>query len=132
MIERADLVIVPDLRRQAQFRGARPRKIVEIMNVPEDRPLPTKPDPEFTVFYGGMIAKDRGLLDLLAACESTGARLIVAGHGPDEAGLLPHLEASPASMFLGTVPYDEGLRRTAASHGGAARYDANTPHNRYA
>src|SRR2546422_7439137 len=55
MIERADLVIVPDLRRQAQFRGARPQKIVEIMNVPEDRPLPTKPDPEFTVFYGGMI-----------------------------------------------------------------------------
>src|SRR3989454_842827 len=99
MIERADLVIVPDLRRQAQFRGARPQKIVEIMNVPEDRPLPTKPDPEFTVFYGGMIAKDRGLLDLLAACESTGARLIVAGHGPDGAALqraLEQLMLSPA------------------------------------
>src|SRR2546428_13167600 len=132
MIERADLVIVPDLRRQAQFRGARPRKIVEIMNVPEDRPLPTKPDPEFTVFYGGMIAKDRGLLDLLAACESTGARLIVAGHGPDEAALLPHLESSPASMFLATVPYDEVLRRTAASHVVAALYDPNVPNNRYA
>ena len=132
MIERADLVIVPDLRRRAQFRGARPQKIVEIMNVPEDRPIPTKPDSEFTVFYGGMIAKDRGLLDLLAACESTGARLIVAGHGPDEAALLPHLESSPASMFLGTVPYDEVLRRTAASHVVAALYDPNVPNNRFA
>ena len=102
------------------------------MNVPEDRPLPAKPDPEFTVFYGGMIAKDRGLLDLLAACESTGARLIVAGHGPDESVLLPHLESSPASMFLGTVPYDEVLRRTAASHVVAALYDPNVPNNRYA
>src|SRR2546427_6191115 len=79
-----------------------------------------------------MIAKDRGLLDLLAACESTGARLIVAGHGPDEAVLLPHLESSPASMFLGTVPYDEVLRRTAASHVVAALYDPNVPNNRYA
>src|SRR3989442_7549655 len=132
MIERADLVIVPDLRRQAQFRGARPQKIVEIMNVPEDRPLSTKPDPEFTVFYGGMIAKDRGLLDLLAACESTGARLIVAGHGLDEAALLAYLESSAASMFLGTVPYDEVVRRTAASHVVAALYDPKVPNNRFA
>ncbi len=132
MIERADLVIVPDLQRQAQFRGARPRQIVEIMNVPEDRPLPAKASEEFTVFYGGMIAKDRGLLDLLAACESTGARLIVAGHGPDESTLLPHLETSPACMFLGTIPYDEVLRQTAASHAIAALYDPKVPNNRHA
>jgi glycosyltransferase involved in cell wall biosynthesis len=131
-IERADLVIVPDLRRQAQFRGARPRQIVEIMNVPEDRPLDVKAAPDFTVFYGGMIAKDRGLLDLLAACESTGAKLLVAGHGPDESMLLPHLETSPACMFLGTIPYDEVLRQTAASHAVAALYDPNVPNNRYA
>src|SRR2546428_6436144 len=123
MIERADLVIVPDLRRQAQFRGARPRKIVEIMNVPEDRPLPTKPDPEFTVFYGGMIAKDRGLLDLLAACESTGARLIVAGHCPDEAVLPPPLHASPATPVHGTAPYATMLRRTASPHAATALCD---------
>src|SRR3989442_8029646 len=102
------------------------------MNCRGDRPPPAKPDPEFTVFYGGMIAKDRGLLDLLAACESTGARLIVAGHGSDESVLLPHLESSPASMFLGTVPYDEVLRRTAASHVVAALYDPNVPNNRHA
>src|SRR3989442_14271816 len=99
------------------------------MNCRGDRPPPAKPDPEFTVFYGGMIAKDRGLLDLLAACESTGARLIVAGHGPDEPTLLPHLETSPASMFLGTIPYDEVLKQTATSHAIAALYDPKVSNN---
>jgi len=132
MIERADLVIVPDLRRQAQFRGARPRRIVEIMNVPEDRSLEVRVAPDFTVFYGGMIAKDRGLLDLLAACESTGAKLIVAGHGPDENALLPHLETSPACLFLGTISYEDVLRQTAAAHTIAALYDPRVPNNRHA
>lgn len=131
-IERADLVIVPDRRREEQFRGVRPKRLVEIMNVPEDRILRVKSAADFTVFYGGMIAKDRGLLDLLAACESTGARLIVAGHGPDEAALLPHLESSPASIFLGTIPYDDVLAQTASAHAVAALYDPRVPNNRYA
>ncbi len=132
IIASADLVIVPDLRRRRQFAEARPRKLVEIMNVPEDRSFPKKPAPDFTVFYGGMIAKDRGLLDLLAACEDTGAKLIVAGHGPDEAELLPHLESSPASLYLDTIPYEEVLRYTASSDAVAALYDPRIPNNQYA
>ena len=83
MVSRADAVIVPDLRRSEQFGAARPKRLIEIMNVPEDRGLPaTNEDPEgFVVFYGGMIATDRGLKDLVAACEDVGAKLIVAGHG---------------------------------------------------
>src|SRR5207247_8065447 len=67
MIARADVVIVPDRRRQVQFGNARPKLLVEIMNVPEDRPLAAKRDASshFVVFYGGMIAKDRGLKDLV-------------------------------------------------------------------
>ncbi len=132
VIARADLVVLPDLSRQEQFAGVRPRRVVEVMNVPEDGPLHVDPAADFTVFYGGMIAKDRGLLDLLAACESTGAKLIVAGHGPDEGALLPDLETSPACMFLGTIPYDEVLRQTAAAHAIAALYDPSVPNNRYA
>ena len=132
MVASADLVILPDQRREVQFGGAVPRKVVEIMNVPEDRRLTVQPAPHFTLFYGGMIAKDRGLMDLLAACEATGARLIVAGHGPDETELLPHLETSPACLYLGTIPYDEVLRQTAACHAIAALYDPRVPNNRYA
>lgn len=132
MVKRADLVILPDLRRQEQFGGVKPRRLVEVLNVPEDRHIAAEPARDFTLFYGGMIARDRGLLDLMVACESTGAKFIVAGHGPDEADLLPHLESSPACLYLGTVPYEEVLRQTAACHVVAALYDPAVPNNRLA
>src|SRR5439155_1053424 len=40
MIARADAVIVPDLHRREQFGTTRPKHLVEILNVPEDRPVP--------------------------------------------------------------------------------------------
>jgi glycosyltransferase involved in cell wall biosynthesis len=133
-IRRADAVITPDLRRRAQFGTAIPRRLVEIQNVPERRDLPRslKESDRFIVFYGGMIAKDRGLVDLVAACEATGAVLLVAGHGPDEAELLTDLESSPAASYLGTIPYEEVLERTAASGAVAALYDPRVPNNRFA
>ncbi len=132
MVKRAELVVLPDLRRQEQFGPAKPRHLVEILNVPEDHRILAEPAKDFTLFYGGMIAKDRGLLDLMVACESTGAKFIVAGHGPDEAELLPHLESSPSCLYLGTVPYEEVLRQTAACHVVAALYDPAVPNNRLA
>ncbi len=132
MVRRADLVILPDVRRQEQFGGVQPKRLVEILNVPEDRVVAAEPAKDFTLFYGGMIAKDRGLLDLMVACERTGAKFIVAGHGPDEAELLPQLESSPACLYLGTVPYEEVLRHTASCHVVAALYDPAVPNNRFA
>ncbi len=132
MVGRADLVILPDARRASQFGDVTPRRLVEILNVPEDHRISVEPSPQFTVFYGGMIAKDRGLIDLMVACESTGAKFIVAGHGPDEATLLPQIESSPASMYLGTIPYEDVLRQTAACHLVGALYDPAIPNNRLA
>ncbi len=132
MVRRAVLVILPDLRRQEQFGGATPRRLVEILNVPEDRRIDAVPSKDFTLFYGGMIAKDRGLVDLLAACEATGAKFVVAGHGPDEAELLPQLESSPICLYLGTIPYEDVLKQTASCHAVAALYDPNVPNNRFA
>jgi glycosyltransferase involved in cell wall biosynthesis len=132
VIARSDLVILPDLRRERQFQGVHPRRLVEIMNVPEERMVPAELAPNFTVFYGGMIAKDRGLLDLVASCEATGAKLIVAGHGPDESLLIPLIETSPAALYLGTISYEEILRQTAACHAIAALYDPAIPNNRFA
>jgi glycosyltransferase involved in cell wall biosynthesis len=134
MIDKADLVILPDLRRKIQLGAARPKRLVEIMNVPEDRAVPAEAEDSghFVVFYGGMIANDRGLVDLVVACEATGARFIVAGHGPDEAALLNTIETSPASTYLGTIPYQEVLERTAACHAIAALYDPSVPNNRFA
>ncbi len=134
MIDKADLVILPDLRRKVQLGAARPKRLLEIMNVPEERPVAVSAgnSSHFVLFYGGMIAKDRGLMDLVAACETTGARLIAAGHGPDEAGLLNMIETSPASTYLGTIPYEEVLERTATCDAVAALYDPSVPNNRLA
>jgi len=134
MIDKADLVILPDLRRKVQLGNARPKRLLEIMNVPEIHRVAVKAgnSSHFVLFYGGMIAKDRGLMDLVVACEATGARLIVAGHGPDEAALLNTIESSPASTYLGTIPYDEVLERTATCDVVAALYDPSVPNNRFA
>ncbi len=134
MIDKADLVILPDLRRKVQLGSARPKRLVEIMNVPEQRPVAAGAGnlSHFVLFYGGMIAKDRGLMDLVVACEATGARLIVAGHGPDEAALLNMIETPPASTYLGTIPYEEVLERTATCDLVAALYDPSVPNNRFA
>jgi len=134
MITRADAVIVPDLHRREQFGTARPKLLVEILNVPEERSLPgTREDPDqFVVFYGGMIAKDRGLMDLMVACEDVGANLVVAGHGPDEAELLDLIESSHAASYAGTISYEEVLKQTAACQVVAALYDPAIPNNRFA
>lgn len=128
----ADLVILPDLSR-ADFFGSRlPKKIIEVMNVPEHRPVPPKSGEVFTVFYAGQIARDRGIPELVRACERTGAHLLVAGHGPDETTLVPLVESSPTAQFLGNLPYEEVLRWTASSDVIAALYDPEIPNNRRA
>ena len=129
---RADLVILPDLARAAFFGEERPAKIIEVMNVPEASVVKGRPQNLFTLFYGGQIARDRGLAELVRACESTGARLVVAGHGPDEDVLVPLVESSPAAQFVGNLPYAEVLEWTASCDAVAALYDPGIPNNRLA
>lgn len=132
-IRSADLVILADLARASQLGDPPPRKVIEVMNVPEETPAaPKRTGTEFVVFYGGMIARDRGLPQLVAACEDSGAKLLVAGHGPDEAALLPMIESSPAALYLGNLPYAQVLEHTAAADAIVALYDPAVPGNRLA
>ncbi len=130
-VRAADLVILPDLARRGRL-SAEPRRIVEVMNVPEEREVVPEIRDRFSLFYGGNLAKDRGLLDLVRACEATGAILIVAGQGPDEAELLPLIESSPNATYVGVVPHDEVLRQTASADAVPALYDPAIPNNRLA
>ncbi len=128
----ADLVILPDIVRADFFGSSRPPPIVEIMNVPEERIVQPKPQKRFTVFYGGQIARDRGIPELVRACEALGVRLVVAGHGPDEAAVVPYVQSSPAAEFVGNLPYEEVLSWTASCDVIAALYDPSIPNNRRA
>src|SRR5438128_48637 len=61
-----------------------------------------------------------------------GARCTATGHGPAAAAILNTIETSPASTYLGTIPYQEVLERTASCHAVAALYDPSVPNNRFA
>jgi len=75
---------------------------------------------------------DANIRPWVMAAEDSGARLLVAGHGPDEATLLPRIESSPAARFLGNVPYEEVLDWTAMADAVVALYDPAIPGNRLA
>ena len=130
-IREADLVILPDLTRRSRLLSV-PRRVIEVMNVPEERSVLPEPHARFLLFYGGNIAKDRGLVSLVQACEATGAVLLVAGQGPDEGELLPLVESSPNASFLGVVDHDEVLKLTAGADAIPALYDPAIPNNRLA
>ena len=127
----ADLVILPDLARRPRLR-TEPRRLIEIVNVPEERPLVPEPHDGFHVFYGGNLSKDRGLQYLVPACERAGARLLVAGQGPDEAELVPQIRGSSSAEFLGYLSHDDVMRHTANADAIPLLYDPAVAINRLA
>ena len=130
-IELADLVILPDMiGRQRIMRE--PRKLIEVMNVPEEGPVVPRRAEGFTVFYAGNIARDRGILELLPATEAMGARLLVAGKGPGESEILPPIQASPRARYLGQLPHEEVVRYAAGADVIPLLYDPSIPINRIA
>ena len=130
-VAQADLVILPDLARKGRL-SVPTRRVVEVMNTPEDRTISGAAHDGFVVFYGGNLAKDRGLFDLVRACEATGATLVVAGQGPDQGAIIPEIESSPRAMFLGEISPDEVVQRTASADLVPILYDPSVANNRFA
>ena len=129
---RADLVILADRARAGQLGSRFDGRMEEIMNVPEEIIINEPQEAEFTVFYGGMISEERGLRQLVEATRLAGVKLVVAGHGADEAVLVPLFQRSPHVRFLGNVPYAEVLKWSARCQLIAALYDPALPNNRLA
>ena len=107
-------------------------RVIEVMNVPEELAITPKPHDGFVVFYGGNLSKDRGLQYLVPACERIGARLLVAGQGPDEVELVRLVRQSRNAEFLGYLPHDEVLRHTANADAIPLLYDPAVQINRLA
>ena len=128
----ANLVILADEARVVQLGGGFKGRILEIMNVPEDIQVRQPEESEFTVFYGGMISEERGLRQLVEGTAIAGVELVVAGHGADEASLVPLFRRSPNVTFLGNLSYQDVLNWTAKCHLIAALYDPAIPNNRLA
>ena len=129
---RADLVIEADIARKVQLGPSFSGRIVEIMNVPVEASINEPEEREFTVFYGGMISLERGLKELVEGTAQAGVKLVVAGHGADEATLVPIFKENPNVTYLGNIPYQDVLRWTARSQLIAALYDPGIPNNKLA
>ncbi len=129
----ADLVLLPDSVRRGALGPGFPRPVEIVMNVPRDEVLSERQAAEFTLFYGGNLGPDRGLLEAseaVSAMEDVPFR--VAGTGELEKPLRSLAEGSSSLEFLGQIDHPTLLRETARAHAVLAWYDPAVPANRWA
>jgi glycosyltransferase involved in cell wall biosynthesis len=114
LISSADLFIITDLLRIEQHKGANPRQVVEIANVPLI-PQNLKPSPAsdfFTVGYLGSLIEGRNLLTVIEACgelEKDGIRLIIGSFGPLEGEVEAYTKKWPNVSFRKWIPSYEKM-----------------------
>lgn len=129
----ADLVLLPDRVRQETLGPAFPRPVEVVMNVPHEEDIQEEQDRGFTLFYGGNLGPDRGLLEAGEAVRGMeGLTLRLAGTGELEEPLRALAGQSPELEFLGQLDHPRLLRETARAHAVLAWYDPSVPANRRA
>jgi glycosyltransferase involved in cell wall biosynthesis len=131
----ADVTILADISRKNQLKNAEFKKMVIIMNTPKSEVNSSlkNDNDEFIIFYGGLIAKERGLLQMIKAItDILDIKLIIAGYGYDEAELIPIFEKEKNIEFLGRVSHHKILECTKNADLLFALYDPTIPNNKYA
>lgn len=119
VVSASDLFIITDLLRMPQHEGAKPRRVVEVANVPILPPISPPPSPSdvFTVGYLGSLIEGRNLLTVIEACgdlEKQGVRLVIGGFGPLEKQVEAHAEIWPNVTFRPWLPYERMLKEESA------------------
>ncbi|MEA3458190.1 MAG: glycosyltransferase family 4 protein, partial [Candidatus Thermoplasmatota archaeon] len=132
----ADAVIIVDESREVQLKGAKIPKLEVIMNCVSDEDYnfsEYKESNGFTIFYGGMISKTRGLKQLVEAIkDEEDIKLIIAGFGEDEVEFKDIFNSYTNIEFLGHVTHNEAIRLTYQSDAVFGFYDPIIPNNRLA
>jgi len=132
----ADAVIIVDDSRRAQIYNIDGSKIEIIMNCVDDRYSKTiekYPNELFTIFYGGMLSKNRGLLKLLDVIRNDrNVSLIVAGSGEGEMQLVDSFKQEKNITFLGQISHVEALEYTFKCDVIFAFYNPEIPINQLA
>lgn len=132
----ADKIIIVDECRRDQISNIAGSKIEVIMNCVDDSyPKDVKKclNEQFTIFYGGMLSKNRGLYEIITVIKNEpGISLVVAGSGEDEKLLLNELKLGKNITFLGHISHEEALYYTFKSDLIFAFYNPEIPINRLA
>ena len=131
-----DIVIIVDESRKKQVEGTKIRELVYIMNTPKD--MITKLDKidenrNFIIFYGGLLAEERGLHQIINATENLDdIKIVIAGFGRGEEELKLLFQKAKNVQFIGKIPYNDVLLETMKADLLFALYDPSVPNNRYA
>ncbi len=134
----ADEVIVVDPSRLRQIEKEGDSSVHVIYNSPEDTLSTFMMDvqterPPFKIFYAGVLGKGRDFETVTQAAKDVGMILVeFAGFGYYAEHLHSLSEQESHITFIGTIPYDEVIRRTLQSDLLFALYDPSVPNNRYA
>jgi glycosyltransferase involved in cell wall biosynthesis len=129
-----DAVILADERRVEQVRGAKPKRLTFIYNVPDIPSLPPLPPdpPPLRIAYVGVLQVERGILEVLKILEKhSDWELDLAGFGGDEARILEIAKRLPNVRFHSRVSYKRALELAANAHVLFATYDPAIPNHRY-
>jgi len=90
-------------------------------------------DSKLTLFYAGILERDRGLDVLIEAVQgSTDVELVVAGFGRMEKEFSSMVKGKRNVKFLGRIPYDAVLKLTLSCDCVIALYDPRFPNNVFA
>jgi len=130
-----DFVIIVDNSRHVQIKDAKIRNMDVIMNCPNDVVLSPKrsPNKEFIIFYGGMISKTRGLVELINSIKGLeNIKVIIAGMGEDE-DLFKEMSSNVKNVtYLGWINYEKYIDFTLSADLIFGFYDPKIPNNRLA
>jgi len=129
----ADCVIIPCEERKKFYEVA--KDILIVLNAPKVISFPRagKKPGEFTLFYGGGLETDRGILIMIkAAIHLKGVRLFLVGDGTLKNIATKSSERAQNIIYLGTLPHKDLLEKMAAAHATIAFYEATNPNNLYA
>lgn len=130
------MVIIVDECRREQINNIARSKIEVIMNCVDERypkDVEKRLNEQFTIFFGGMLSKNRGLYEILAVVQNDPEiSFIVAGSGEDEKQLVDALKLMKNITFLGHISHEEALEYTLRSDVIFAFYNPKIPINRLA
>ncbi len=131
----SDYVILADESRIEQFKF-KLKKFITIVNSPDlDNAIKFKDETnsQFTIFYGGILDKNRGLNQLIEAVEGlSDVSIRIAGYGLHEDYLLKEFNKSNRIVFLGKIPYEKIIKETLECDLVYALYNPLIINNKYA
>lgn len=114
VISHADLFIITDMLRMPQHEGAKPKKVVEIANVPfiDVSKIRVEKKEGFIVGYIGSLTEGRNLITIIEAIgdlKDEGVKLVIGGFGPIEDQVKAVASRYENIIYTSWIPYDRLL-----------------------